>query len=381
LKGFLSYRFYALVRKELQQFRRDPMTLVLTIVFPVFLLLIYGYAISTDVRHIPLIVFDQDRTAESRSFARGFGHSDYFRILGEVQGYEELRDSLDAGQAKVALVIAPGYSRDLQLRRPGSVQLVVDGSDSNTANIALSYASQIAREYAIRVTVAAIEERGAIDPERLRPIELRPRILYNPELRSTLFFVPGLIGVIMMFLTAVVTAGVIVRERERGTIEQILVTPLSRMELLLGKIIPFSWVTLVDVMLIIGVGTLLFGVPLKGSLLGLMGYAVLFLFSGLGIGLFVSTVARTQQGAFTMAVLVSLLPSIYLSGFIFPIASMPAPLQWIAHLSPATYFLQILRGEFLKGIGFQILWPQALFLAAFSVFMMVLNVMRFKKYL
>lgn len=377
----MNPRLLVLVRKEFLRIWRDPVALSFTISFPLVLLLLFGYAISTDVRRIPLLIYDQDRTAESRSFTREFSHSDYFHLVGHAESYRDVGRALDSGRAKAAVIVGPGFYRKMMQRKPAPAQIIVDGSDPNTADVALNYASQIARDYAIRKTVAVVEERIPLDSQRLRSIEIRPRILYNEALRSTNFFVPGLLGVIMMMLTAVSTASSIVRERERGTMEMLLVTPLRPYEILLGKLIPFAFLTFTGVVLIVIAGTWVFKVPMKGSTMGLLGYSVLFLIAGLSIGLFVSTTAKTELGASIIAVLVSLLPTIYLSGFIFPVESMIPPLRWISSLTPATYFLKITRGVYLKGVDFSILWPQALCLAVFTAAMLTANVLRFRKYL
>ncbi|UCH32928.1 MAG: ABC transporter permease, partial [Armatimonadota bacterium] len=286
---------------------------------------------------------------------------------------------IDRGSAKVALAIPRGYARDLAAGRSAQVQVIVDGTDPRTASLALSYVSAIILGYSNQITLAAASRAGVTRAETLQPVDFRPRVWYNPELRSTNFIVPGLIAVILMMLSALLTSMTVVRERERATIEQLVVSPVMPYELMIGKLVPYVMIAFVDVVMVTAAGRLLFDVPLRGSPVLLLGLSGVFLVAALGIGLVISTVAHSQQVAMTIAIMATMLPSFLLSGFVFPIASMPRPIQVVTYLIPARYFLVILREIFLKGTGAAVLWRQAVPLVVFALAAIVIAALKFKK--
>jgi ABC-2 type transport system permease protein len=373
-------RTWMIAWKEFVQISRDARTLAIVVVLPVMMLVLYGYAINLDVNHIRLAVYDQDNSRQSRDLVGAFSHSEYFDIVATVRSNAAATDALDDGIAKVALVIPTDYARDLAANRVATVQLLVDGSDSTTASTSVGYAEVIVQQQSARITIGAVQKAGFGNPAlQAAPVEARFRYWYNPELRSTNYIVPGLIAVILMMLAALLTSMTVVRERERGTIEQLVVSPVMPSELMVGKLIPYVTIAFFDVLLVIAAGRLLFGVPLKGSPVLVLALSGVFLTAALGIGLLISVLAHNQQTAMTVAFMTTLLPSILLSGFIFPIRAMPQVLQLLTNLIPARHFLVILRGIFLKGIGISLLWQPTLVLVVFGVVMLGLSARRFRK--
>ncbi len=354
-------RIWSIVLKEFIQIRRDPRTLAIVLVLPVMQLLLFGYAINTTVDHIATVVLDQSRDAQSRGFLSTFFNTGYFDLVGQVGSIEQVRQAIDAGTARVGIVLPPEFSRDLVAGRAPRAQMVVDGSDPNTAQTAL-------------LVAGTLSQRGATR----QAIDLRPIVLYNPSMQSINFMIPGLLGLIMQFQTLLLTAFAVVRERERGTLEQLVVTPVKPWELMLGKILPYVTVAFANVLFASAVGHFWFGVEFAGSFPLLLGLAALFVLSSLGLGLLVSTVSQTQTQAMQLALFV-MLPSIILSGFVFARESMPHPIRELGLLIPLTYFLQILRGIILKGVGVEVLWPEVLALAAFGVIVFGLSANRFRK--
>ena len=351
----------AVGRKELHQIVRDRRTLMILLLFPPFVLLLFGYALNWDIRHVKLAVDDRDRSAESRALVSAFVNSGYFDLAAIVDDDAELARLMDRNDARVVLVIPPGMSRDIQLGRPAPVQILLNGDNANTATTVMGYALTIVQTEAARL--------AASGGRRVQPlIGVETRIWYNPQLRSTLFLVPGLIAYIAMITAVVSTALSIVREKERGTIEQVRMAPLGAFSFVVGKTIPYFLLALVAAIGVVIVAMALFDLPMRGAW-GVLFLAVsLFLVGALGLGLLISSVAETQQVAFQMALLASFLPTLMLSGFIFPIASMPAFLQAVTYVVPARYFLVALRGIVLKGAGLQIIWVE---LAALAVYAMV----------
>lgn len=372
-------RIRAVMRKEFIHIFRDPRTLAVVMVLPVLMLVIYGYAINLDVRHLRTAILDEDKTSVSREFIRSLQHNEYFDIVQYLDRPGQIDALFARGKAKLVFVIPRGFGRDVVSGRSPKVQALIDGSDSATATIAQSYVSgfiqttsiDYARRYARRMGLPA--ERLAV------PIDFQPRVWYNPEMRSTHFIVPGLIAVILMQISALLTSLTIVRERERGTIEQLVVSPVMPHELMIGKIVPYVIIAFVDVLLVLASGRFLFGVPLRGSVVLLLVHSAVFLFASMGIGLLISVIARTQLVAFIAAMLGTMLPSVLLSGFMFPISAMPQVLQYLTYLIPARYFIVILRGIFLKGVGPEVLWKPALALIVFGVVALVLSARRFQK--
>ena len=370
-------RTWAITRKEFIQLVRDVRTLAVIVVLPVLLLVLYGYAINLDVKHLQTAVVDQDRTSGARDLVRAFSNTEYFDIIRYLDSPAEIDDLIQRGAVKVALVIPRGYARDLAAGRRAKIQVIVDGSNPTTATLAVSYVSGIVQGYSSMVTVMAAARAGFTRPDLFLPVDSRPRVWYNPELKSTYFIVPGLIAVILMMLSALLTAMTVVRER--GTIEQLVVSPVMPHELMIGKLIPYVVIAFADIVLVTVAGRLLFGVPLRGSVPLLLGLSAVFLVAVLGIGLLVSTISTTQELAMTIALMTTMLPSFLLSGFVFPISNMPRVIQAITYLIPARYFLVIVRGIFLKGVGWAVLWPQVIPLVIFAAATIGAAALRFKK--
>jgi ABC-2 type transport system permease protein len=358
----------AVYRKELRQISRDRRTLLILIFVPAFFLLLYGYALNFDIRHVRLVVQDRDGTPESRAVVSAFVNSGYFDLAGAVYSPDEAERMLDVNDARALLVIPEAFGRDVRTGRTAPVQVIISGDNANTATAVLGYAGSILR------TVSAQLSPGAVD--LAPPLSVEPRIWYNPELRSTLFLVPGLIAYIAMITAVASTALSIVREKEIGTIEQIRMAPIDTFSFVIGKTIPYFMIALASSALIILASMVLFGLPMRGNWASLFVAMSLFLVGALATGLLISTVADSQQLAFQMALLISFLPTIMLSGFIFPIGSMPLALQWITHLVPARYFLVALRGIVLKGTALQHLLPQLGALALYAAGMLGLASLR-----
>jgi len=338
----------------------------LAIVLPVVLLILFGYAITFDVRHIPVGIIDQDSSFLSRDFISRVKGSEYLDLVYLSNSSSGLESLLDKGKVKVILIIPHRFSRDLSKGKDASLQLLIDGSDNNTAQIALGYISGIVQIFSSNIILEKLNKQGAILQAGILPIDVKPRIWYNPDLSSTNFIVPGLIAVVMMILAAMSTSLTIAREWEIGTMEQLIATPAKPHEIIIGKLIPYFFLGIIQISLVVLVGTLLFNVPLKGNIFFLFCVSGVFLICGLGIGLLISTITRSQQLAFMFSVLFTLLPSFLLSGFIFPISSMPDIIQFFTYLVPAKYFLIVLRGIFLKGTGLGTLWPEVVSLFAFA---------------
>jgi ABC-2 type transport system permease protein len=334
----------AVYRKELRQILRDRRTLLILVFIPAFFLLLYGYALNFDIRHIKLAVEDRDATPESRAVVSAFINSSYFDFVAAVHSRAEAERLLDLGNARAVLVIPEQFGRDLSSGRTPPVQVIIDGDNANTATTVLGYASSI-----LRTVGAELAPSGSRPEPPLAPLTVEPRIWYNPELRSTLFLVPGLIAYIGMITAVASTALSIVREKELGTIEQVRMAPIDTFSFIIGKTLPYFLISLTSAALIILASMVLFGLPMRGDWISLLIATSLFLIGALGTGLLISTVAESQQVAFQMALLISLLPTIMLSGFIFPISSMPTALQVVTYVVPARYFLVALRGIVLKG--------------------------------
>lgn len=365
------------VRKEFLQLRRDRRMIPILIISPIVQLLLLGYAVDLDVRDVPSVVCDLDRTAAGREFLAAYFHSGYFTEKARVETPGEIDRFLDDGLASMAFVIPRGFGDDLAAGRRARVQIIVDGSESQSATVGLNYASLIAARFSERVLVEALEKGGA---PGLRPVRLEAelRVWYNPELRSRYFLVPGILGLILMVMTLMVTSMAIVREKEMGTLEQLIVTPLRARELILGKLLPFVAIGLIDVVLVVGVATLFIRVPLRGSVALLLALSLAFMLTTLGLGLFVSTISRNQQQAMLTAVFF-IIPMILLSGFVFPIENMPRFFQAVTYAIPIRYFFTIIRGIFLKGVGLPELWDEAAAMLVFGLGIFTLSVLRFRK--
>jgi ABC-2 type transport system permease protein len=369
-------RILAMIHKEFIQILRDRRTLAMVLAMPVMQLLLFGYGINTVVDHLAMIVFDESGQAESRAVIAALENSGYFDVVERARSQAELADAIDAGRAKVALHIPPGFGEALLTGQTGLVQLVVDGSDPNIASTASFAAATVIQAKAAQITAAMVARRGLNAPAAA--IDLRPVVLYNPSMKSVNFMVPGVVGLILQFQTLLLTAFAIVRERERGTLEQLIVTPIRTWELMLGKLLPYTAIAGFATTGTLIASRYLFGVQVAGSLILLALLSLLFLLGSLGLGLFISTRSQTQAQAMQMAMFV-MMPSMLLSGFMYPRETMPFVIQQLGLLVPLTYFLQILRGIMLKGIGISMLWPTVLPLSIFSLVVFGLSAWGFQK--
>ncbi len=362
--------------KEFLQIRRDRRMLPLVTLAPIIQVILLGYAATVDVKNISLVVYDADRSMESRSYLERFTNTGYFTVVGFVEHPNLLDDWLDESRAILALSIPRGFGTDIGSGRTVAVQVLADGSDANTANISLNYAARITAGYAQSLLVERLARMGGSSIPVVVP---ETRVWFNPDLRSANFLIPGVVALILMIITTTFAAAAIVREKESGTIEQIMVTPIKPYQFILGKLLPFIIIGFIDVVLVLGVAVNWFGIPMKGSIFLLFGMSGLFLLTTLGLGLFVSTISRTQQQAMMTAQFFIFFPFIFLSGFTFPIDNMPPVVQAITYGVPLRYFITIVRGLFLKGVGLEILWPEALALLAFGVVILSLSIARFQK--
>jgi len=370
-------RLGGIIAKEFVQLRRDGLALTLALFVPVAMLFIFGWAINTDVKHVPTVVFDQSGSVESVTLLEGFANSQYFDLLYRARSPRELTRLIDDGIAKVGIVIPPDFARRLA-RRDAEVQVVVDASDPQVASAAMNAATALAAQRALQILTRSSD--GAVIRREQPPIDVRVRAWYNPDLVSAIFIVPGLIGALLMQTTISQMAISVVREREKGTLEALIVSPIRRWELLLGKIIPNLLVAYGQMTMALLVAHFVFDVPIRGSLVLLYVLSLLFMWGTLGIGIFVSALSTTVPQAMQLAFL-TFLPSIYLSGLLFPIEGMPRGAQVIAHLIPLTYYLRVVRGIVLKGVGLDSLWPSLWPLAIFGAVVFTLSVLRFRKQL
>jgi len=372
-------RIWPIMRKEFIEIWRDPRALGFVLAMPVLMLLLYGYGISSDVKRVPLVVYDRDGQPAARELVRRFTSTEYFVETARAANLRQVRQAIDRGDAKVGLMIPEDFSQNLGAGRPAPIQFVVDGSDSNTASIAIGNIAAISRS--TQLAPQDLQPRVFIPPpaNNPTPIELRTWVWYNPELKSSNFLVPGLTAVILMMLAAMLTSLTVAREWERGTMEGLIASPIRPYEMMLVKILPYVAIGLVDVGLILLMGVFWFRVPLRGSLMLLILSSTIFLLGGLGIGLFISAATKSVQVAFQLSTLATMLPALLLSGFFYPIENMPAPLQAVTYLIPARYFLVVIRGIFLKGVGLGILWRELVFLTLFALLMLFLSSARFRK--
>ncbi len=368
-------RLIALVRKELLELKADPKLLRVVIVVPMIQLTMLGYAATTDVRNVPVVVADADRSAESRDLISRFEASPNFAIIDLVTSVNDIDRDLETGRAWMALDIPADYGRRIRAGRPVTVQVVADGTDANSTNVAMGYASSLVAGYAREL----LERRNPALAGTGPLIDANVRVWFNPQLESRDFMLPGVLALLLLVVTTSLSAMGIVREKELGTLEQLNVTPLARWELIVGKLLPYVLVAMVDVVLVLSVAVFWFEVPLRGSVVLLVAMCFVYLLTTLGLGLFISTISETQQQAMMTTAFFFLTPMIYLSGFVFPIENMPAVIQPLTYLIPLRYFLVILRGIFLKGVGLETLWPQALALLAWGVVILTLATLRSSK--
>lgn len=364
----------ALLRREFTDVVRDRRSLLLTFLYPVSMLLLYGYGIRYDVNNVPLTLLDFDHSAESRLLAEQMVRSGYFRLVRVARDYREVQRDLTTDASRAAVIVPPDFARKLRAGEPAVVQALIDGADANTATIAQSYLLAMVTSFGARLDVVASGLQTA-----LPQIRVASRVWYNPDLQSVNFIVPGVIAVIMMIVGAILTALSIVKEKERGTIEQILVSPIRPVELMIGKIIPYVVIALLDLAIVVTAGYFVFGVPIQGSLWHLAVFSVLYLIASLGTGVFVSTLADTMQSAMLAAIFISLLPAVLLSGFVFPLEHMPVGIRVLSYFFPGRYFVTAIRGIYLKGVGLEVLWPEALMLLGFCVGIVWLSANRFQE--
>jgi ABC-2 type transport system permease protein len=366
-------RLRAMVWKELRQLRRDPGTVGMLLGVPVLQLLLFGYAIQTEVRHLPTAVLDQAGTAESRDLVQAFQSTGNFRMVAHAADRREIEQAITAGRVRVGIVIPPDYARRLHRGESAPIQVLIDAADPLASQSAIAAAAAIGQERSLRA--AAL--RGGVPPTG-PPLDVRVRPLFNPGLRSAVYIVPGIIGVLLSITMMLITAMAIVRERERGTLEQLIVTPITRTELMLGKVLPFVLIGYVQITAVLVLGYWVFDVPIRGDVLLFYAISFAFILANLGMGLMISTVAKSQREAMMMGYFF-ILPNILLSGFMFPREAMPVVAQWIGWLFPLTFYLEVLRGIILRGAGMQALWQETLILTGFAVLLIGISVTRFRK--
>lgn len=366
-------RVKAIIRKEFFQIKRDKRTIAIILLMPILQLLLFGYAASTSVDHISTVVFNNDIETESRELLNDFTNSQYFDINYTAWSMAEMQEYVDKGAAKAGIVIPPEYSKKIKSGETAQIQLIVDGSDPTTAQTILSSAGSVVQSYSVEI----ISERsmGVTMPQA---IDLRSRVWYNPNMSSTYFNVPGLIGVILQTVTLMLTSFSIVREREKGTLEQLIVTPITKMELMIGKVIPYVIIGFIDIVLALGLSIFWFKVPVSGSILLLLFFSVIFLFSALGIGLLISTVSKSQLQAMQMSMFM-IMPNVLLSGYMFPREAMSKAIQLVSNIFPLTYFINVLRGIILKGNNLGMLFEEFIILVIFGVVVLSLATVKFKK--
>lgn len=370
-------RVKPMVIKEFIQIARDPKMLRVIFIAPIIQTLVFGYAVTTDVRHVSTAIYDRDQSVASRDLVQRFARSGYFDIVETIDSDRRVTDLLDHSQVSVIVRINKGLEADLRAGRSAAVQLILDGTDSNTARIILNYGEKITGQFSQQVRLERLARQGQAAPA-MGDVNLQMRAWFNENLESRNYFVPGVIAILVMLITLLLTGMAVVREKEIGTMEQIMVTPITPAEFILGKTLPFALIGFADVFLVTVAGVFWFDVPIRGQVLLLLVATALYLMTGLGIGLLISTLSQTQQQAM-MSGFFFFFPAVLLSGFMFPIANMPPVVQWVTYLNPLRYFLVIVRGIFLKGVGAGVLWPQMAALAVIGVGVLGLATWRFRK--
>lgn len=370
-------RLWAIARKEALHIRRDPRSLGLAIGIPMLMIVLFGYALTLDVDRVPLVIWDQSGTPASRDYLQRFTHSRYFALVANASNYGDIERRIDTREALLGLVVGPTFAADLAAGRAAPVQAIIDGSDSNTAAIVLGYTQAITSGFNQRVMVQQLQRSLGTPPDPA--LDLRPRVWFNADLESKNFIIPGLIAVIMGLIAALLTSLTIAREWERGTMEQLISTPVKPAELVIGKLVPYFVVGMADVLIAVLMAVFLFHVPLRGNVALLFAMAALFIVGTLSQGILLSIVARQQLLASQLAMVSTFLPAFLLSGFMFAIANMPAPVQVVTHVIPARYFVALVKGIYLRGVGLEIMWRDAVFLLAFAVIVLALAIARFRK--
>ncbi len=372
-------RTSSVLRKETREILRDPYTLSIALVLPLVMLFLFAYGVNTDVRNIQLAVMDFDQSTTSRDYTQAFFSSGYFESAGIVQNYEQAGDMLDRDTADAVLVILPGFARTLSSGGQVQTQTLLDGSYTPSAQVAESYIEAINAAYNGRIISEYLESRSGQSLDQYIPLQVQSRVLYNPGLKSVNVIVPGLFGVILMALPPLLSALAIVREKERGSIQQIFVSPIRPLELIVGKLIPYAVIAFLEMIIVLAGGILWFGVPFRGNLLLFLAASILYVLCTVGIGLLISTLTRSQVTAGLLAIVLTVMPSMLFSGFIFPIHTMPTPMQVYASIFPARYFIDISRALALKGQGFSSVAPAMGFLAIYATGLILFSALRFKK--
>jgi ABC-2 type transport system permease protein len=372
----MNSRLMSIIRKEFIQIGRDTRTLIMILVIPIMQLFLLGYSATSDVRNIPLAVLDQSRSSESRALLDAYRAADYFLIAYSVQSEAEIEALIESGKARAAIIIPPDYAQRLN---DGNAQVafILDGSDPTSASTALSAAQLISQAHSTELLTERFARTG-LNMRVQPPVQVNTTVWYNPDMISAHFMIPGVIGMVLFAIAAILTATSVVRERERGTIEQLIVTPIRSWELIVGKLMPYVFLGFFNTIEVLAVGHWWFGMPIRGDLGLILLLSVVFLVTGLGIGLFASTIANTQQEAM-LTVWMTLLPSIFLSGFFFPLEAMPTFLRWVSYLMPLRYYLVILRALLLKGVGLQMIQTDVIAMTLFAVGIMTAAALRFRK--
>lgn len=370
------FRIRAIARKESVHILRDPRSLGMAIAIPMLMLLLFGHALTLDVDNVPVVVWDQSGTPQSREMLSRFGGSRYFGIVGHADGYRPLEEAIDSRLALAAIVIPSDFADQLAAGREATVQMIVDGSDANTATIAAGYARAVTSAYSQQVAMRTASRHGS--PAPAMPVEVRPRVWYNATMESRNYIIPGLIAVIMAVIAALLTSLTVAREWESGTMEQLISTPVRGPELIIGKMLPYFAIGMLDVLLAVLMGEFMFHVPLRGSVWLLFAMSAIFLVGVLSVGMLISIATKGQLLASQLAMIITFLPSFLLSGFMYAIANMPRPLQIITHVIPARYFIAILKGIYLKGVGLETLWREALLLTVFGTVVLAAAIRKFK---
>jgi ABC-2 type transport system permease protein len=373
----MKTRLASIIRKEFIQIMRDKRTLVIILIIPIMQLFLLGYSATTDVRNVPLAVFDQCNCAESRSLLDAYRAADYFKMAYAVGSEDELRGLIENGDARAGIIIPQNYDQALA-EGNAEVAFILDGSDAAAGSTALAAATLIGQQHATALMMEKLERSGLNVDNLQPPLVVQTRVWYNPDLDSSYFMIPGVIGMILFAITSILTATAIVRERERGTIEQLIVTPIRPWELVLGKVLPYVLLAFIDTLEVLAIGHWWFGVPVRGALWLILLCSGLLLLSGLGIGLFASTIANTQQEAM-LTVWMTLLPSLFLSGFFFPLEAMPKVLAWFSYIVPLRYYLVIIRALLIKGVGMSSILPEVIALTLFGIGILGAAAVRFRK--
>ena len=373
----MNSRLFSIIRKEFIQITRDTRTLIIILIIPIVQLFLLGYSATSDVRNVPLAVFDQCRCSESRSLLEAYRAANYFTVAYDTGSEDEIRSLIEQGKARAGIIIPPDYNVQLA-RGDAEVAFILDGSDATAGSSAYSAATLVGQSQATQLMLQKLERSGLSASTIQPPLQVSTDVWYNPDLVSSYFMIPGVIGMILYAITSILTATAVVRERERGTIEQLIVTPIRPWELVVGKVLPYVILAFVDTLEVLAIGHWWFGVPVRGDLSLILACSGLLLLSGLGIGLFASTIANTQQEAM-LTVWLTILPSIFLSGFFFPLEAMPQVLQWVSYIVPLRYYLVIIRALMIKGVGAGAIWSEILALALFGIAIMTAASVRFRK--